>query len=103
MTDGFQSFESFWAEYPKKVKRKLALDVWMRIRPTEDLSAQIVRAVKKQRAGPQWCREDGRFIPDPHKWLEGRQWEDEMPDPEPAMSLDDIRRRAKERKEKEND
>jgi Helix-turn-helix domain len=25
-TDGFQSFESFWAEYPKKVKRKLALD-----------------------------------------------------------------------------
>ena len=26
----------------------------------------------------QWTRDDGRFIPHPATWLNGRQWEDEV-------------------------
>jgi Helix-turn-helix domain len=96
------SFNSFWIEHPKKVKKAAARRAWKKLRPNGELSAKIIAAVKQQRASPQWLREDGRFIPDPHKWLEGRQWEDELPDPGPVITLTDIRRHIKERKENEN-
>ena len=100
-TDGFQSFESFWTEYPKKVKRKDALDAWMRIRPTAELCAKIIAAVKQQRASPQWRREDGRYIPDPEKWLMASRWEDEVvAQGEQPLSLQDIRRRVAERQQR---
>jgi AraC-like DNA-binding protein len=90
-------FKSFWKEYPKKVKYKAAKAAWNKLRPSVELRAKIDTAVKQQRASPQWLREDGRYIPDPHKWLNEEQWGDEIAQSGQVLSLDDIRRRAKER------
>jgi hypothetical protein len=51
--------------------------VWAKLAPSDALAAEIVAAVVKQRAWPQWQRDGGQFIPYPATWLHGRAWQDE--------------------------
>lgn len=36
-------------------------------------------ALARQRNSDDWQRDDGRYIPHPTTWLNGRRWEDEPP------------------------
>ncbi|MDI3298249.1 MAG: phage replication protein [Bacillota bacterium] len=69
-------FARFWAAYPRKVARPKALQAWLRLSPSPDLVEQILAAVARQRASPQWRRDGGQYIPHPATYLNQRRWED---------------------------
>lgn len=71
-------FAEFWAAYPKKVAKTAALKVWKRLKPSQELTRQMIAAIQTQKASEQWTREGGRFIPNPATWLNGGRWEDEL-------------------------
>lgn len=69
-----RDFDRFWKAYPRKVGKQAARKAFERVnQPVERLLA----ALERQRADPQWRRENGRFIPHPVTWLNQGRWEDE--------------------------
>ncbi len=83
-----ESFEQFWAEWPpsRRVGKADALKAWRALNPTEELRTAILAALRHQKQLSAWQREDGRYIPHPHRWLLKRRWEDaaeSQVDPDP--------------------
>lgn len=74
---GADYFERFWALYPKKRNKQAAIRAWKRLAPDEALCYTMSRALKLQMQSDEWQREDGRFIPYPASWINGRRWEDD--------------------------
>ncbi|MBR7010022.1 MAG: hypothetical protein IKI02_03805 [Oscillospiraceae bacterium] len=75
-----EDFERFWQVYPRKVGKQAARKAFDRVGvPVERLLA----ALERQRADPQWRRENGRYIPHPVTWLNQGRWEDEGSAPTP--------------------
>ena len=92
---GGTPFERFWEAYPKKVRKAAARRAWKAIKPDEDLTQTILKAIELAKASPQWTKSGGRFIPDPSRWLEEKRWEDQLsPALEPSRSynIDDLER-----------
>jgi hypothetical protein len=72
-----EDFETFWAEWPRKVAKAEARKAWaqtVKVRP--DLQT-ILNAIKAASATEQWMRGNGQFIPHAATWLRGERWEDE--------------------------
>lgn len=72
-----EHFDDFWTAYPRKLGKGDARRAWLRLRPDAVLRAAMLTAITTQRGSPDWQRDDGRFIPYPATWLNGRRWEDE--------------------------
>lgn len=72
-----ERFERFWKAYPKKLGKGNAEKAWFRIRPGEQLTAEILSAVERAKTSVQWMKDDGQFIPYPATWLNRKSWEDE--------------------------
>lgn len=72
------SFDRFWAAYPKKRNKGDARKVWNKLKPKPKLLEQILSAVEQQSQSRDWLKEDGKYIPYPAKWLRGEQWQDEI-------------------------
>lgn len=70
-------FAEFWNQYPKKVAKTQALKAWKKIKPTGQMLADLMAGLERQKAGEQWQKDGGQFIPYPASWLTGRRWEDE--------------------------
>ena len=70
-------FAQFWKAYPRKKSKGLAEKVWAKLRPDAALLAQILAAVDRARASPDWQRDGGKYIPYPANWLDAKGWEDE--------------------------
>ena len=73
-------FFTFWQMYPKKVAKKDAEKAWKKLNPDEVLAAQIFDGLEKWIGSESWQRDGGRFIPYPASWLNGRRWEDDIPE-----------------------
>lgn len=73
-----KGFDEFWAAYPRKVGKKPAKAAWDKLKPDVQLVEQMIGAVETAKKTNQWCREDGRFIPNPTTWLNQGRWEDEL-------------------------
>ena len=71
------AFEQFWAAYPNKKAKAEARRAWTKRKPDDALVSRILGALENQKAGDDWTREGGRFIPHPATWLNGARWEDE--------------------------
>ena len=71
------NFNLFWAEYPKKKSKQEAYAVWKKIKPNDDLVAQIMDSLRKVKKTVDWLKENGQFVPQAHNWLGGARWEDE--------------------------
>jgi len=74
-------FDVFWKAYPKKVGKQQALKAWNKLKPSEELLAAILQAIKNQQA---WRKnaKPGDFRPEwphPSTWLSNARWEDEIP------------------------
>ena len=69
-------FDAFWEEYPKKVAKQDALKAWEKI--SAELTPQIMDGLRRWKNSDEWSRDDGRYIPHPATWLNGRRWEDEV-------------------------
>lgn len=70
-------FERFWKAYPRKVAKGGAQAIWRRLNPSEELTAQMIRAVERQAGSDQWSKDGGKFIPHPTTWLNQGRWQDE--------------------------
>ena len=71
-------FDRFWSTYPRKVKKPNAFKAWLKIKPDKQLTEEIIEGVEKYKQTEGWKQEDGKFIPHPATFLNGRQWEDEI-------------------------
>lgn len=69
-------FDEFWCAYPKKMNKERARCAFVRIKPSEQLFAQMLEALRKHKQSKQW--QDAQYIPYPSTWLNGKRWEDEL-------------------------
>jgi hypothetical protein len=74
-----EAFDAFWSAYPKKVAKTNAMKAWLKLLPDEDTVEKIMSGLYVWKHSEEWTRDDGRFIPHPATWLNGRRWEDEVP------------------------
>jgi len=68
-------FNSFWSTYPVKKGKGNAEKSWEKLKP--DLQT-VLTAIEKQKQTDQWTKDNGKFIPYPATWLNGKRWEDEV-------------------------
>lgn len=73
-------FPKFWKLYPRKVGKDKAEKAWAKLKVTPELFDLMVKALGKQVLTPDWIKDKGQFIPHPSTWLNGKRWEDEIPD-----------------------
>lgn len=91
-----EAFEIFWAVYPKKVGKKVALSAFLKVPASE--RPLLVPAIERQKQSPQWQRDGGQYIPNPATWLNQGRWLDEgiddsfrtRPKNKVAQELDDF-------------
>lgn len=72
-------FDTFWSNYPRHEAKQAARKAFDKLHPDDELMQIILEALAKWRKSEQWQKEDGRYIPMPASWLNGRRWEDEAP------------------------
>ena len=70
-------FDKFWREYPKKVGKGAAKKAFEKARKKASIET-LVTAVRRQKCGSQWTKDDGQYIPNPATWLNQERWEDEV-------------------------
>lgn len=78
------NFDGFWAIYPRRQAKKEAQKAWAKIKPDAALSQCIIESVERWKSSPEWQKSNGRFIPYPASFLNGRRWEDELPPTSPV-------------------
>lgn len=86
-------FEQFWQAYPRKVGREAAMKAFAKV--AKSAYPLILPAIEKQKQSRQWREEDGKYIPNPAKWLSEARWMDFVEPAESAgggVSSEDIRR-----------
>jgi hypothetical protein len=70
------NFDLFWSEYPRKVAKKKAKQIWMRQKLGNGTFPKIMDSLRKVKKTEQW--EEVRLIPHPATWLNQERWEDEI-------------------------
>jgi len=70
-----QDFSTFWQVYPRKISKANAWKAWLKVKPEID---SVLLALEAQKQTDQWQRDNGKFIPHPATWLNGKRWEDEV-------------------------
>lgn len=73
-----ERFERFWSVYPKKVGKGAARAAFMKLKPSQELTETMIKAVRLAERSPQWQKDYGQFIPNPATWLNQHRWEDEL-------------------------
>jgi hypothetical protein len=77
-------FDEFWKAYPKKKAKEDARKAWAKLKPDETLGKAIIQAVEEAKKTPDWKKENGKYIPHPATYLNGKRWEDERNDADGA-------------------
>ena len=72
------AFRKFYGAYPKKKGRANAIKAWNKLSPSPELAEDILAAVAVASGSDEWKRDEGRYVPHPATWLNGRRWEDEI-------------------------
>ena len=70
-------FDEFWLAYPKKKAKEAARKAWAKLKPDETLGKEIIQAVIESAKTKDWLKENGKYIPYPATYLNGKRWEDE--------------------------
>jgi len=75
-------FDEFWQEYPKKIAKKKAQQIFFRIlkkkKNKQPLFNEIMTGLKKYKQTPQWKKDNGAYIPHPTTWLNQERWTDDI-------------------------
>lgn len=72
-------FEQFWEEYPRKVAKREALAVWIKLDVGPELFIDIMEGLKAYKE-KEWKGREIDKIPHARTWLNQRRWEDELDD-----------------------
>lgn len=73
-----ESFETFWKLYPKKVNKKKALGLWLKLKPDQSLINTIMQSLGKHCVSAGWAKDGGQFVPHASTWLNAERWNDEV-------------------------
>lgn len=71
-------FEKLYERYPRKERKRKSFDVFERMARSKMFPPMpvLLAAVKRQSENPKWQREEGRYVPQLHRWLSEQRWED---------------------------
>ena len=83
-----KKFIEFWDKYPKKVSKKNAKKVFLKLNPSNEQLEKIYKALENQKKSKQW--QDKQYIPYPATWLNGERWEDETDTTAKQNNITDI-------------
>jgi len=74
-----REFDEFWQAYPKRKSRGQAKKTWDKLRREKRLPplSTILHAIAAAKAGHDWQKDGGQYIPHPSTWLNDEGWEDE--------------------------
>jgi hypothetical protein len=72
------NFDKFWQTYPRKQGKHPSLKTWNKLKPTQELTEIILKAVLTQKESEAWKKNGGQFIPMPATWLNQHRWEDQI-------------------------
>jgi len=80
------AFGQWWLAYPRKIAKKGAEKAWKAAEKEKELPSieELLAILEKQKASRSWQQENGRYIPYPSTYLNGRRYEDEIEDETPA-------------------
>ena len=81
------AFDRFWALYPRKVGKSAAEKAWAKIKVTADLFDLMAKSLAAWTVSTDWTKDGGQFIPHASTWLNGKRWEDELPQPAGAAPI----------------
>jgi hypothetical protein len=84
-------FDRFWKAYPRKQNKGHAEKAWAKAIKLADPD-QIISAVERS----VW-NEDKQFIPHPASWLNGKRWEDELPNMPVRLSEEEFEEQERKR------
>jgi hypothetical protein len=70
------AFDKFWEAYPRKVGKAKAEAAFLKVTVGIDV---LLAAIEEQKKSTQWTKDNGQFIPHPATWLNGKRWEDQLP------------------------
>ena len=81
-------FKRFWLMYPRKAKQFQAQFAWNALPVDVELYERILQAVEKYSKTKQWA--DKTYVPYPENFLDGKRWEDDIPEdtPKPTRKND---------------
>lgn len=68
-------FDLFWDAYPKKKAKQDAEKAFAKITVPVQF---LLNAIEAQKKSEDWQKDNGRFIPYPATWLNGKRWEDQV-------------------------
>ena len=71
-------FAAFWDAYPKKVEKQDALAAWKKTKLERPPLDVLLASLEKQKRSLQWTRDEGQYIPHPHRWLKKERWNDQV-------------------------
>lgn len=74
-----ERFAGLWDYYPRHTSKQAAAKAWDKLKPSDELIAQIGKALRRQKAWDEWKR--GIGIPHLSTYLNQRRWEDELDEP----------------------
>ena len=77
-------FKRFWLMYPRKAKQLQTQLAWNALPVDVELYERILIAVEKYSKTKQWA--DKTYVPYPENFLDGRRWEDDIPDDTPKAA-----------------
>lgn len=87
-TSDLQGFDRFWSQYrgPRKKAQEKCRSLW-RSRKLEPKTEEILAALARYNASHDWTKDNGQYIPAPHRWLNEEYWKAAPP---PEASPPDI-------------
>ena len=88
--DDSAAFGEFWRLYPKKSGQRDARAAWEELAPGKNTQSQILEALCRAKASPQWREENGRYIPKAAKWLRERRWDNLVPLPVASYDIEEL-------------
>lgn len=70
-------FKAFWNAYPRKKAKADAEKAWKAARINGDFDA-VMAALDVHKKSTDWLKDDGKWVPYPASWINGKRWEDEI-------------------------
>lgn len=77
----------FWQAYPRKTGKGNVEKWFKRYAPTDELLEAMLKKLIELQATHDWQKDNGRFIPLPYTWLNGKRWDDEVSTPPPRKGV----------------
>ncbi|MFQ5904835.1 MAG: hypothetical protein ACE5JO_14220 [Candidatus Binatia bacterium] len=76
-----EEFETeFWTLWPKtrRISKREAKEAYVESRAKGTPKDEIIKGLRKQIKSKAWQKDQGEFIPHPHRWLKKERWTDEV-------------------------